>query len=240
MRLYSELANWFHLLTAPSEYEEEAADYTAILLGALPTARTLLELGSGGGNNASYLKRRFTCTLSDLSEEMLALSRQLNPELEHLQGDMRTLRLARSFDAVFVHDAISYMTTLEDLARVAATAYHHTRPGGVALFLPDATQETFQAGVGHGGHDGADGRGLRYLEWTHPPQPGSTSYEVDFALLLRDPGGTRMVHDRHDIGLFSEEAWREVLAGAGFHVESPPLDPETHLEQVAFLCRRPL
>ena len=74
-------------------------------------ATTLLELGSGGGNNASHLKHRFECTLTDLSPEMLALSRTLNPECEHIEGDMRTLRLERTFDAVFVHDAIAYITT---------------------------------------------------------------------------------------------------------------------------------
>jgi trans-aconitate methyltransferase len=56
-------------------------------------------------------------TLVDLSEEMLVVSRRLNPECEHLLGDMRTLRLGRSFDAVFVHDAIDYMTTEADLRR---------------------------------------------------------------------------------------------------------------------------
>src|SRR5262245_18280497 len=123
MRIYTDLAPWFHLLTAPEEYEREAADYAALILGALPEARTLLELGSGGGNNAWHMKRRFACTLTDLSPQILALSRDINPELEHLQGDMRTLRLARRFDAVFVHDAIEYMTTLEDLARAIETAY---------------------------------------------------------------------------------------------------------------------
>jgi hypothetical protein len=38
-----------------------------------------------------------------------------DPECEHLQGDMRELRIDRTFDAVFVHDAIAYMTTEEDL-----------------------------------------------------------------------------------------------------------------------------
>jgi hypothetical protein len=39
-------------------------------------------------------------TLVDLSEEMLVVSRQLNPECQHHQGDMRTVRLGRTFDAV--------------------------------------------------------------------------------------------------------------------------------------------
>ena len=64
---------------------------------------------SGGGNNAWHLRRHFTMTLVDRSEEMLAVSRRLNPGCEHVAGDMRDVRLGRTFDAVFVHDAVAYM-----------------------------------------------------------------------------------------------------------------------------------
>ncbi len=116
MRLYGDLAPWFHLLTAPEDYAGEAARFQALMLEEAPNARTLLELGSGGGNNASHLKQRFACTLADLSPQMLTLSRELNPDCEHVLGDMRTLRLGRTFDVVFVHDAVAYMTTEEMLA----------------------------------------------------------------------------------------------------------------------------
>src|SRR4029450_640196 len=130
VRLYGDLAPWFHLLTSPSDYDVESARYERLILEAVPDARTLLELGSGGGNNASYLRERFTCTLSDLSPQMLTLSRELNPGCEHVLGDMRTLRLGRTFDAVFVHDAIAYMATEDDLRDCMGTAVAHTRAGG--------------------------------------------------------------------------------------------------------------
>ena len=158
MRLYGDLAPWFHLLTSPADYDVEAARYERIMLEAVPDARTLLELGSGGGNNASHLKAHFTCTLSDLSPQMLTLSRALNPECEHVLGDMRTLRLGRTFDLVFVHDAVMYLATEDDLRSCMETAFAHTRPGGAAVFVPDCTRETFAAGTEHGGHDGDDGR----------------------------------------------------------------------------------
>ncbi|MGB8349201.1 MAG: class I SAM-dependent methyltransferase, partial [Gaiella sp.] len=183
MRLYGDLAPWFHLLTAPEDYAAEAGRYRALIHGAVPDAFTLLELGSGGGNNASHLKRHFTCTLSDLSPQMLTLSRELNPECDHVLGDMRTLRLGQTFDAVFVHDAIAYMTNESDLADCIGTAFAHTRPGGVALFVPDFTRETFAPGTSHGGHDGTDGRSLRYLEWSVDPDPSDTTYEVDYAVV---------------------------------------------------------
>jgi SAM-dependent methyltransferase len=234
VRLYSELAPWYPVLTAAADYADEAADYTNLIVAALPGARTLLELGAGAGANASHMKAHFTCTLTDISPEMLALSRALNPECEHIEGDMRTLRLGRTFDAVFVHDAIGYMVTLEDLERAMVTAFVHTRPGGVALFLPDHTTET-----GHGGHDNADGRSLRYIEWMLRPPSGSGMGILHFVMVMKDSEGVRVEHDIHQYGLFTHAEWVAALERVGFVVESPALDPATHEAQVAFLCRRP-
>lgn len=239
MRMYHELADWYHLLTAPDEYAEEAADYERFLTDACPEAQTLLELGSGGGNVASHLKRRFRCTLTDVSQPMLALSAGVNPECAHIAGDMRTMRLGRQFDVVLVHDAIAYMVTEADLQAAIATAYVHTRPGGIALFTPDFTRETFVAGTEHGGCDDDDGRGARYLAWVHEPEPDASTYLVDYAFLLREPDGTvRTAHERHVEGLFPRTAWRTLLAAVGFAVGEPAMNPLVHAQQVAFLCRR--
>src|SRR5688572_18619794 len=109
--MYGELASWFHLLTSPDEYAVEAEFYGRVLTEAAEIpVKTVLELGSGGGNNASHLKEAFDLTLTDISEEMLALSERINPSCEHIRGDMTTLRLEREFDAVFAHDALDYMT----------------------------------------------------------------------------------------------------------------------------------
>ncbi len=216
-KLYTELASWFHLLTAPKEYAEEAVFFRKLLdesCSSLP--QTLLELGSGGGNNASHLKAHYQMTLVDLSTGMLALSHSLNPECEHMQGDMRTARLGRLFDAVFLHDAISYMTNEADLRAAMQTAYLHCRPGGAALFAPDYTRESFLPSTDHGGHDG-NGRGLRYLEWVVDPDPSDTVYTVNLAYLLRErDGSVRVEHDRHFLGLFAVEDWLRLLRQVGF------------------------
>jgi SAM-dependent methyltransferase len=215
--MYTALASWWPLLSAPEDYAEEAELYGRLFVEAVrPRPRTILELGSGGGNNASHLKRHFELTLVDRSPAMLAVSRALNPECEHITGDMRSVRLGRLFDAVFVHDAVCYMTAEADLRAAIATAYVHCRPGGAALFCPDFVAETFRPGTDHGGHDGGQ-RGLRYLEWTWDPDPSDTSYLVDFAYLLRhEDGSVTAERDRHQFGLFSRAHWLRLLAEAGF------------------------
>jgi SAM-dependent methyltransferase len=223
-RLYDELAAWWPLLSAPQHYLEEAHVYRSQILDAcvVPPA-TLLELGSGGGNNANHLKLDFALTLVDRAPGMLEVSRALNPECEHVLGDMRDVRLGRVFDAVFVHDAVAYLTTRGDLARAAATAFVHCRPGGVALFVPDAIRELFRPTTHCGGRDG-ETRSLRYLQWIWDPDPSDTTYLSDFAYVLREGDGIpRVEHDRHVFGLFSRAEWLDVLRDAGFQPRSVPL-----------------
>ncbi len=220
-KLYDELAAWWPLLSPPSDYAEEASFLQRQLeqAGDLP-CRTLLELGSGGGNNASHLKAHFELTLVDPSPGMLDVSRALNPTCQHIEGDMRTIRLGRQFDRVLIHDAICYMTSLADLNSAIETAFVHCRAGGAALFAPDHLRDNFAPDSDHGGSDG-DGRGLRYLEWTWDPDPNDTMYTVDYAYMLRArDGSVRVEHDRHVEGLFTRVQWLQTIADVGFEARS--------------------
>src|SRR3954469_5912912 len=93
LHFYTDLAPWWPLISAPDEYAEEAAEAGRQLRAADIPVREVLELGSGGGNNAVHLKASFAMTLVDLSAEMIAVSEALNPDCEHAVGDMRTVRL---------------------------------------------------------------------------------------------------------------------------------------------------
>jgi SAM-dependent methyltransferase len=222
-RLYADFADWYPLLSSPSEFVEDARIYLDLLselAGAAP--RTLLELGSGGGNVAFHYKLCVQATLVDVSPSMLETSRRLNPELEHIQGDMRTVRLGRTFDAVLVHDAIQYMTTQDDLRLAMTTAFEHCRPGGVALFAPDFTRETFVPATTHGGNDG-ERRSMRFLAWISDPDPSDTWYAVDFAYLFHEDGKpTRHAFERHVQGLFPRATWLRTLTDVGFEAAARP------------------
>ncbi len=229
-------------MSAPADYEEEAAAYHAIMRSAVEgPLDSVVELGCGGGNNALHMKGNYReLVLTDLSEGMLAVSRALNPDCEHVQGDMRSLRLGRTFDAVFVHDAVCYMTTEADLLAAMRTAFVHCRTGGVALFCPDHVRENFRESTECGGHDGAD-RALRYLEWVWDPDPNDTNYIVDYVFVMRDAAGVRTHHDRHVGGLFARADWLRLLAKVGFHdarsvpIEHSELEPGSY---EVFVARR--
>jgi SAM-dependent methyltransferase len=240
-RFYGDLAPWWPLISAPEEYAEEAAFAASLLSQAQPPTRTVLELGSGGGNNAFHLKSRFEMTLVDISESMVAVSRELNPDCEHLVGDMRTVRLGRQFDAVFVHDAIEYMTTEDDLRSAIETVHLHCRPGGVAVLVPDSIAENFEPSTDHGGHDGPDGRSVRFLSWDTDPDPNDCTTVTDYAFLLREADGTvRVAHDSHVLGLYPRELWLRILTETGFVARSvAEVTDEDRLPREFFVGTRP-
>lgn len=237
MKLYDELAEWWPVFSDPAGYRRDAAHVIKVLRHSTkPPPRTVLELGAGGGNSASHLKSRFDLTLVDMSPRMLKVSRKLNPECRHVRGDIRTVRLGRSFDAVFVHDAICHMTTEDDLRAVMRTAYEHCRPGGAALFVPDFVRETFAEGTDQGGSDSPRGS-VRFLQWIFDPDPGDTTYVVDFAILIRDrKGESRVVHDRHVLGLFPRARWLRLLREVGFQ---PGVVKDDEIRELFLARRRP-
>ena len=232
MKLYTELAEFWPQMSSTEEFQQEAALFKRVLAKSTkPAPKTLLELGSGGGLVASHLKTRFKMTLVDLSPQMLAVSRALHPELEHVEGDIRTLRLGRTFDAVFVHDSIAHMLNERDLKAAIKTAFEHCCPGGVALFVPDEMRETFVPATDHGGQGN-----VRYVQWTSDPDPKDTTILVDFGILIRDgQGDVRVVHERQNHGLFARSVWLRLLRSVGFK----PSVVRDRVVRDAFLARRP-
>ena len=175
---------------------------------------------------------------------MLTLSRALNPGAEHVLGDMRTLLVRRTFDAVFVDDlAVMYMATQDDLRSCMETAFAHTRPGGSG-----AVRARLHAGDLRARHRSRRPRRRRRARAPLPRVDArargraSSSFAVDYVfVLLTEPGAdARVVHDRHLHGLFAEHTWLYLLEAAGFAAHVDPGNPELKDEaQPVFGGRRP-
>jgi len=235
-KLYTELAGWWQLVSPTEDYADEAAFFRKLF--EAEDVKTVLELGSGGGNVAWFLKRNFTLTLTDISGAMLAESRKQNLELEHIEGDMRALRLGGTFDGVLIHDAIMYMVSEEDLRAALVTAHEHCKPGGVVVIAPDWVSETFRPQTTHEGRDAGE-RGVRYLEWTWDPDPNDSKVNYEFILALKEGDELRTVVDRQIVGVFPRATWLRLLQDVGFEARAVE-DPSTGGERSeVFLAHKP-
>jgi SAM-dependent methyltransferase len=239
-RLYRDLAAWWPLISPSAEYADDAAAVEREFAAAALPVQTLLDLGSGGGHVSLHLRRDRSVTLVDLSAAMLAVSRQVNPGCAHVQGDMRTIRLGREFDAVLVHDAVDYMTSQADLALVIGTAFAHCRPGGIAVFAPDHTAETFRPGTGAGGgHDGS-GRAASFTERTTDPDDADDWILAEYEFTLRDADGTvTVVPESHRLGSFRRATWLALLTAAGFSAGTRSLSVPGRPRRLLLTGRRP-
>ncbi len=231
-KMYHELAHLWTLISAPEEYAAEAACWREALRDKLgPGRHHILELGVGGGNNLSHLTGDFDATAVDISKEMLANSVALNPAVEHHVGDMRSVRLGRTFDAVIIHDAISYMLTEDDLRDTFATARAHLEPGGVFVTAPDWYVETFPVTDSVSSKvKQRNGEELCFVEFLHDPDPSDDTVESVFLYMFKEGDEVRVEEDRHTTGLFPLRTWLSLIAEAGFRVEkrSYPVHEDDH------------
>ncbi len=228
-RLYSDLAWLWPLVSEREEYIEEAECWRSLLREHLDGGKRhhLLELGVGGGHNLSFLTGKFDATAVDLSASMLAHSRQLNPGVEHIVGDMRSIRLNRKFAAVLVHDAIDYMLTEDDLRATFATAAAHLDPGGLLLLAPDYFRDSFVSPqVYHMTRKNADCE-LTHVEYVHDPDPADTMVELIMTYFIRRDQSLDIEFDRHVLGLFSRADWMRLLAEAGFQAREQTFQLQT-------------
>jgi SAM-dependent methyltransferase len=137
-------SQYYDMMYADKDYAAEA-DYVAThLQRRSPNARRILELGCGTGAHAEYLARQgYLVHGIDLSAGMLAqaISRrselpvEVAARLSFSIGDVRSMRLGHTFDAVIsLFHVMSYQCTNEDLRAVYNTAKEHLCPGGVLLY----------------------------------------------------------------------------------------------------------
>jgi len=219
-RLYNDLVWLWPFLSPPEDYAGEAKHWRETLRGKLgPGKHHILELGVGGGHNLSHLTIDFKATAVDISEGMLAHSKKLNPDVEHIVGDMRTVRLNRKFDAVIIHDAISYMLTEDDLLKTFQTAAAHLDKGGIFITSPDFTAETFTDPMVHYSIRKGGEINLTHIDYTFDRDPDDTEIETVMTYYIREKGDLRIEQDLHITGLFPMETWRRLFEKACFAFE---------------------
>lgn len=133
----TDYARHYDLLYADKDYAAEAGYVRDRLKRAAPSATRLLELGSGTGRHAALLASMgYSVHGVEQSGPMLAAAASsAGAGCEFSLGDIRTVRLGVTFDAVIsLFHVIGYQTSNEDLSAAFATARAHLKPGGVFLF----------------------------------------------------------------------------------------------------------
>jgi cyclopropane fatty-acyl-phospholipid synthase-like methyltransferase len=215
-RLYNDLSWIWSFLSPPESYAAEAASFLKRFRDAgVPDGGTLLHLGSGGGSLDAHLKKNYRVTGIELSQNMIRWAHSINVEVEYVQGDMRSARLGRRFDAVLVHDAIAYMLTSADLKAAYATAAAHLKPGGVMISLPEEVRTFFkQHKVTHRTVE-RDGKSVTTVTVAYDADPKDETFETTYVYLIRENGRLTIETDTHTMGIRPLGSFLEAIREAG-------------------------
>ncbi|MDZ7960050.1 MAG: class I SAM-dependent methyltransferase [Aulosira sp. DedQUE10] len=144
MSVFANYARYYDLLYRDKDYIREVQFIHQLIQTYAPEALTILELGCGTAKHAALLaKESYEIDGVDFSQEMLLkaenrisqLPTDVSSKLKLFHGDIREVRLNRTFDVVLsLFHVISYQTKNEDLLATFATVKEHLKPGGIFIF----------------------------------------------------------------------------------------------------------
>jgi SAM-dependent methyltransferase len=144
MSNFRKYSAYYDLLYRDKNYAAEAQYIARLIRSAVPTARTILELGSGTGRHGRLLAAMgFDVHGIERSAEMVSVARAAMGAGSSKTagaftcdvGDICTASLGRTFDAVIsLFHVVSYQTTNQALQAAFQVAANHLAPGGQFLF----------------------------------------------------------------------------------------------------------
>jgi cyclopropane fatty-acyl-phospholipid synthase-like methyltransferase len=101
-----------------NEYEEMCNEYDgtelySVLSNHLKKDSSLLELGCGPGNDITYLKKYYTVTGSDLSDEFLKRCKKRFNDLSFIKLDAISIDTNEAYDCIFSNKVLHHLTKEE-------------------------------------------------------------------------------------------------------------------------------
>lgn len=219
---YNALAWTEDWLANPEEHKDEVDFYINLIKDKSDNSPiTLLHLGCGAGGHDTLFKRHFTITGVDLSEGMLKIARDRHPDIEYIEGDMRTIQLKRKFDVVAIPDSIDYMVSEQDLLKAITNAASHLKTGGI-LLIAAKTQETFyNNNFAYSGEKEAVRVTLLENNYINTYKPNT--YEATFMYLIRRQGELSIHTENQVLGLFPLAFWENIFKRVGIEMQRTTL-----------------
>ncbi len=212
-------SRYYDLLYRDKDYVTEVNYIRGLLERYGITGPELLEFGSGTGKHGRLLASQgYRVTGIERSAEMVAQALPC-PGFACQQGDIRTVQLGRTFDAVLaLFHVISYQTTNADVQAVFARAAEHLRPGGLFLFdvwySPAVYAQRPAVRVKRLADEGVEITRLAEPEW----HPNANRVDVHYTIFARETqtGAVHTLSETHPMRHFSLPELDLFAAGTGF------------------------
>lgn len=217
--LYKQVAKYYDKIHHRKDYEKEVDFLEKIFRKHGLKVRNILDVACGTGAHAALLvKRGYNVIGVDSSEEMLKIVRRKVKNATFVKGDMRDLKLDRTFDAVIcMFGSISYNRTPSELRRALSRFREHLEAKGIVVFDTSILRERFVHGYRQ--TIGYDGDELTIARFGFCEKFGRKG-RITFSYLIREGDSFNYIKgDVHEFGLFSPSEIIKIMRKAGFTAE---------------------
>lgn len=228
-KVFDAYAMYYDLLYRDKDYLGESQFVQKLLLQHDVATGDILELGCGTGKHAHTLAHMgYNIHGVDLSSSMVAGAISLIPSdlAENIifeEGDVRTLKLDRKFDAVIsLFHVASYQTTNQDIAAMLHTASKHLNSGGIFIFDfwygPAVLTDRPSIRVKRMENEVVSI--TRIAEPIMHPNENLVDVNYTVSIFNKDSGVTQSIQESHSVRYFFAPELSLMLEIAGFEISS--------------------
>jgi SAM-dependent methyltransferase len=218
--MFSRSADFYDALYSFKDYEAETTRLRELIAERAPEARSLLDVACGTGKHLELLREHFDVAGLDLDPELLAIARERVPGVEFHEGDMTGFDLGRRFDVgACLFSSIGYVRDEPRLRSAIAAMAAQLERGGMLVVEPWLPPDAWREG--HVAMLVVDEPEQKIVRMNRADREGDVSV-IDFHYLVGTPERVEHFTERHELGLFTDEQYRDAFAAAGLAVEHDP------------------
>ncbi len=231
MSVFGNYSRYYDLLYKGKDYVGEARYIHELLQQCAPQTKSLLDLGCGTGAHDLLLARYgYRIDGVDMSDEMLAKAREKTSPtsdgetpLHFHKGDIRTVRLGKTFDAVVsLFHVVSYQTLNADVMQTLTTVKTHLKRDGVFIFdcWYGPTVLTDRPVVRVKNLEDDDVRVVRIAEPVLHPEHNLVDVRYTVFITDKKTGHVQELHETHTMRYFFSPEIEFMVNNAGFKILS--------------------
>jgi SAM-dependent methyltransferase len=214
--MFTKTAAYYDALYHFKDYRGACQRLHKLIQQLYPTAATLLDVACGTGKHLEYLQENYQVAGLDLNPDLIAVARQRCPEVPLFVDDMTSFELGRTFDVVVcLFSSIAYVQTVDKLNEAVQRMTRHLKPAGLLFVEPWITPEKYW--LKRITANFVDQPDLK-ISWMYTSERVGDTSVFDIHYTVGTPEGVSAFTEKHVMGLWTDEQYRQALQNAGVNV----------------------